>query len=254
MTNAATTVGARVLQFQVGSDFLQTTNNSSWGSGQNGAYAEGVIRVGVVERLEVDFLLGYQRLGPQRTNGTTGASQNLGYGFRLRGNMLKANGHIPSIGMLAEVTFPQRGTPMYQNSIIPKFLVLIEEQLEERVKLSSNIGMTWVNSPTLQYTLNLSVSISPKLTMYLEHFGQYYALYGSLYYWGRSDKKTDYWYPRLNGGLSFLATKDLQLDVQAGIGKWLVSPHPEQKDWYVGLGLSYRVRFKKREKKGQTDS
>lgn len=254
MTNAATTVGARVLQFQVGADFVQTTDNASWGAGQTGIYAESVIRVGIVERMEVDFLVGYLRMGPKGTNGTTGAYQNLPFGFRLRGNVLKADGHIPSIGMLAEVTFPQKGTAMYQNNIIPKFLILIEEQLESRVKLSSNIGMTWVYSPALQYTLNLSVAISPRFSMYLEHYGQYYALYGRPNsYWGRSDAKTDYWYPRLNGGISTLVTDNIQIDLQAGIGKWIVSPYPGQKDWYVGMGLSYRLRFKKHEKKTQTE-
>ncbi|MCF8278687.1 MAG: transporter [Flavobacteriales bacterium] len=251
MTNAATTVGARVLQFQVGGDFAQSTLNSRWSSGFSGGMGEAVIRVGIAERLEVNFTVAYMNMSQEKKNNySTNQIEDLNYAFRLRGNVVKANGAIPSIGLFAEVSFPKKGTPMYQNSIRPKFLILIEQQLESRVKLSSNIGMTWLNAPTLQYTLNLSVAVSPRVSMYLEHFGQYYAAYGNqTNYLGSNDLKIDYWYPRINGGVSFLVTNDLQLDVQSGVGKWLVSPNPEQRDWYVGIGLSYRMRFKQSQKK-----
>ncbi|MCB9185579.1 MAG: hypothetical protein H6601_02405 [Flavobacteriales bacterium] len=241
MSYSANTVGARVLQFQVGGDFGQVAFNRGFGSGYIGGSFDGVIRVGIIERLEMDFSVNYLKMDNEITDFQTPPMENFEWGFKLRGNVLNSNGKRPSIGLLAEIFFPSVTTTYFHYGIYQRFSVLLEQPLEKRIRLASNIAMvSGGRSPTFQYTLNLSVDVSPIATVFIEHFGQYYARYGS------STRKVDFYYPRVIGGFSIRPLSDFQIDVQASYGSWVVAPDP-QKDWYVGLGFSWRLRFKKKE-------
>lgn len=243
-TNAATTVGARVLQIQVGGDFTQLSPTNKWDRGFMGGSVDAAIRIGILERFELNFATGYLNLNSNTR--TYSDQEDFNFAIRARANVLKSDGAIPAIGLYAEAIFPKKGTANYTDNIGSRFLLLIEQQIESRIKLSSNIGMYVLGSPQLHYTLNLSVAVSPIATIYVEHYGLYFGRYSPDLF-ALEPVRHDFWYPRVNGGVAFLVGHDLQLDIQSGFGKWLVGALP-QKDWNVGAGISYRLRFKKNHK------
>lgn len=249
MSYAANTVGSRVMQFQVGGDFISNLFSNRYVSREyGGAQIDALIRVGVLERFEVGFPIYYRStrlLGENPRNEPP--ANSFSYGLNLRGNVLQSNGKTPNISMLAEVRLPDANAERYAEGISQTFLLMIEQPLEERIRLSSNIGMVRHSVANFVYTLNLSVDVSPKATIFVEHYGSYFRDYNDLY---REDKAYDFWYGKVNAGFSFALINDLQIDVQGGWGSLAVTEfNNTNTDWYFGMGLSYRVRFKKREPK-----
>jgi hypothetical protein len=251
MSYSANTVGARVLQFQMGGQFRQTALSQGFGSGFIGGAFDGAIRVGVIERLEVGFSVIYTKLNRENPTRYSDPIENLQWSINLRGNVLKSDGKTPNIGLLAEVIFPDRETEKYTDFISQHFKLLIEQPLEKRIRLSSNIGMIHDDVATFQYTLNLSVDISPIATIFIEHFGQYTQRYDQYTPFGGEPEKEKYYYVRANGGFAIRPLPNFQIDVEGGFGSWEIAPN-DQKDWYVGLGMSWRAHFKKKEKKKET--
>ena len=109
--------------------------------------------------------------------------------------------------------------------------------------------MVRTSVPIFQYTLNLSVDVSPIATLFVEHFGQYMQMYNQYSSpWLTEPAKEKFYLIRTNGGFAIRPLPDFQIDVEAGYGTWALAPS-DQQEWYVGLGLSWRARFKKKEKK-----
>lgn len=248
MSFSSSTVGARMVQLQFGGQYDQITS-TTWKDGYSGGLAEGQIRVGVLERFEIGFWGAYQR--HTRTDQWDRIQETEAFNFSIqaRGNVLKADGYIPSIGLFLEVIFPDKETPRVSENIVPRMLLLIDQKLHKRVSLASNIGMAYMDVPLFLYTLNLSVNVTSRMKLFAEHMGQYASRYdnASLFNPYLEDERMDDWFARINGGCAVLVTNDLQLDLQAGHGLNAV-PNTGAKDWYVGAGISWRVRIPKRKK------
>ena len=249
-TYSANTLGSRVLQFQVGGDFVSNSFDNQW-TERNllGWQFDGMIRVGILERLEIGFPIAYRNVKQQNvTVGNSDPIENLAWGINLRGNVLQSNGKTPDIGMFVEVRFPDAEMTRFADGISQVFLLNISQPLEERITLSSSIGMARHSFADFVYTLNLNVSVSQRVSLFVEHYGAYRREYGPTTFANPEPKKYDFWYAKVNAGIAVLATDDFQLDVQGGYGDFAVAPY-NSSDWYLGIGVSYRVRFKKRESK-----
>lgn len=251
-TNSANTVGSRVVQFQVGGRFLGSEQSAqqNYGPGRHliGGAFFATIRVGILERLEVGFPIAYQQLKDQRLNAFETTVEDLEFGISLRGNVLESNGKTPNIGLLGQVSFPERGTERYANSIFLMFMAQIQQQLERRISLSSNFGVMRHFRTDFLYTLNLSVDVSPRSTIYVEHFGTYRMDYGAASPFTQEPERVPFWYGNVNGGFAIKATSDLLIDLHAGYGSLAVGPY-DSMDWFAEMGASWRFRFKKRQKK-----
>lgn len=248
MSFSSSTVGARTIQFQFGGQYHQLTS-TTWENAYKGGLAEGQIRVGLLERFELGFWGAYQRQTRKDDFNRVYEYEAFNFSIQARGNVLKANGYIPSVGLFLEVIFPDKETPRYSENIVPRMLLLIDQKLHKRVSLASNIGMGYMNVPLFLYTLNLSVNVTPRVKLFAEHVGQYGIRYtnASLFNPYVDDERIDDWFARINGGCAILVTNDLQLDFQAGHGLNAV-PKTGVRDWYAGAGVSWRVRIPKRKK------
>lgn len=248
MTLTANTVGARGLQFQLGSFLRQTATLRGFGEGFIGGQYEGVIRVGIIERMEVGFSVAYTKMHNERIVPYAGTEtlEDFGFGISVRGNMLQSNGKTPNIGLLAEVNFPDKDTYRYTDNISSRFMLLLAQPLTKYLQLSSNIGMTYANKPILLYTLNLSARVSKRVNIFVEHFGVYSGEYDSPYtYYPIESDKVHRWFANVTGGVTALATRDLLIDLQGGYGGLEVAPETWS-EWRIELGLSWRIRIPKR--------
>lgn len=253
MTYSANTIGSRAIQFQLGGAVLQTATTRGFGYGYIGGAFDGLVRVGIIDRMEAGISVGYLRMENERGDRSRYAAvqEQLHMGINLRGNLLRSNGRTPSVGLLLEANFPDLKSPRLSERIYPRLLLLLEQPLSRWIRLASNIGMVHMSQSHLQYTLNVNANVSRRVTVFLEHFGDYWGYYDRYSYpYGSDDiPKTHVWYGRVNGGFAVLATSGLLIDVQGGYGGNLVGPI-DGKSWSAELGLSWRVRFKSRSAKG----
>jgi hypothetical protein len=255
-TNSANTVGARVVQFQLGGRFLGRNQQFTWNNDAEylGGSFNGTVRVGILERFEIGFPVAYQSLKRQNpTFGNNEPLEHLEFGIAVRGNVLQSNGKTPDIGLMGEIRFPDKETERFSDYIFLLFLTQIQQPLERRIKLSTNIGMIRTFYSDLIYTLNLSVDISAITTIYVEHYGAYRIEYDQSSFGNSSPEKYDFWYGNVNGGFAIRPSNNVQIDLQGGYGSLAVGPY-ESQDWFAELGISWRFRFKKRQKKSSSST
>lgn len=259
-TNSANTVGARVVQFQLGGRFMGLDQEAQQYYGpameQIGGAFFGTIRIGILDRLEIGIPVAYASMKNQRVSNPfiEETVEDLEFGLSLRGNVLESNGKTPNIGLMGQVSFPERGTDYYAQNIFLMFMAQIQQPLERRISLSSNFGVMRHFRTDFIYTVNLSVDISPRSTFYVEHYGWYRMDYlRTSNSFSQEPERTPFWYSNVNGGFAIKATKSFQIDLSAGYGSLAIAPY-KAKDWLAELGISYRFRFKKRKKKEQEES
>ncbi len=242
MTYSANTLGSRAIQFQLGGGMLQTATTRGFGYGYLGGFFDGVVRVGIIDRMEAGISIGYVKLENERGDRSRNAAvqEQLQLGINLRGNLLRSNGRTPSVGLLVEANFPDLMSGLVSERIYPKFLVLIEQPIARWIRLASNIGMTHTIAAQMNYTLNLNADVGKRVTVFVEHYGNYWSYYDRPTY--NHTPKTHVWTARVNGGVAVLATPDLLLDLQGGYGGNVVPS--ETRSWNLELGLSWRIRFK----------
>ncbi len=245
---SANTVGARVLQFQMGGRLGESAYTDGFRNGYIRGGFDGTIRVGVIERLEVGFSVLYSASKRKQVSPNSELYEFLNWSVNLKGNLLKSNGRTPNIGLFGEVIFPSKDAMRYTDLIYSQFKLLIEQPLEKRIRLTSNIGILQAQVAMFQYTLNLSVDVSPIATIYVEHFGQYAQLYEQYVAWNQEPEKEKYYYILTNGGFSVRPFPNFQIDMETGYGSWALAPS-NTPNWYVALGLNWRVRFRKSLKK-----
>jgi hypothetical protein len=226
MSNAATTVGARVLQLQTGGEYAESSN-SEWKNGVAGGTGEVLIRYGIWERFELGFSVNPAIIGPKRNELNINATSTAQFVLRARSNILAAQGFRPALGMQMEVVLPDSKTEKYTDYIYPRFTLMVAQKLAERLTLSSNLGGSWAGTPQGFYTFNLNVAVSNRVSMFIEHFGLFSTRYTNGFYTNSTEESRLAWYSRVIGGLAILVHKDV---------------------------LSWRIRFKQREKKVEAAS
>ena len=245
---SASALGARVLQFQTGAFYGGLSRWSSWSKGQRGVIADALLRYGIREQFEMGFLASYSRFDPIEQSDFYEGVGNVAYALSARSNILAPKGFIPGIGLQAEVLFPDSKVERYTESIGAQFTVMIDQKLEDRINLTTNIGVIYRGSPTGFYTTNFQVFFSPKAFIFVEHVGLFRRVYSRDVNLQLDPEETiTVWYAKVNGGFGIRIIKDLQIDASAGYGKWVSKTG--QKDWFVSGGISWRIRFKKRAKK-----
>lgn len=252
MSFSPSTLGSRVLQYQIGGDFIGALAHQPTGNNFDaylGGTFDGMLRLGILERFEVGFPVNYSTASQIRSATNTPASKDLRWGLNLRANVLKSNGATPNIGLLVEVRLPDVETKRFANEIGQLFLLLFEQPFGKIVRLSSNTGVLNASLPQLVYTLNLSVDVAPIATIFVEHAGSYLLRYDqpTIYNANQDPEIYHLWYCWANGGVSVRPLADFQIDFQGGYGTYAVGTD-DIENWYAGMGISWRIRFKKRDK------
>ena len=113
----------------------------------------------------------------------------------------------------------------------PSLLMAFAHELSPRVSVGYNLGAAWESSPdqpdrqaSLLYTLALGIGVTERLGAFVEVFGDRPTA---------GDAVTGI---SIDGGLTFLLTETIQLDLSVGRGL-----HGQTADTFFGTGLSFRV-------------
>jgi hypothetical protein len=132
----------------------------------------------------------------------------------------------PQTALIMHVTIPKLGSKEFANEFFAAdFRFTMQHSLSERFSLSYNLGAEWDgNIPNAAgiYTLSLSSSLTESIGAFIESYGFLI------------EKETpDH---RIDGGLTYLLSRNLQLDASGGLGITDKSP-----DYFLGAGISLRL-------------
>ena len=251
-TLSASSLGNRVLQWQVGGEYGQlrysprTTLQYSPGSvsNQNGGGFVYAMHYGLTERFDLGGSITYSQTNTIETR-ISRINTQLTYSIWTRGNILKRDGFIPAVAIQGEILLPDSETEFYNYNIGGKITLMTDQKLGGRTLLSSNLGVRLGGVPIGFYTLQLKIIASQVTFLYVEHFGEFGTNYERF---PQDDEvKSRLWYAGIDGGMGFIVHRNVQIDLYAGYASWAVAPLPRYQ-WFAGVGLSWRVKFKKKEK------
>jgi Putative MetA-pathway of phenol degradation len=152
-------------------------------------------------------------------------------GFKV--SVSEEKGIIPATGFIGHLAIPNAASTKFKASYYaPSFRFNMQHTLSNKFTLAYNLGAEWngeTPEPTFIYTLTSGMSITEKLGAYIELYG-----------FAPQNDKADH---RADGGLTYLITNDVMVDVSAGFGITKLSPKN-----YFALGFSYRINTLKKKK------
>ena len=224
-TEASSTVGKGVLQFETGGLYTSFEKNNI--QSEEYTYNTMLIRYGVLDNLELrlgwDFIEGVTSVNGNKLDNVTNGLSPLLLGMKL--DIAKENGCMPEIALIGHV-FPVFSAaadhrPEYTGV---DFRFSLAHTLSEKSSLGYNIGAEWGNdSPeaTGIYTLAYGYSISEKCGVYAEVYGDFPEDSSANHYW--------------DAGFTYLANNNLQLDTYFG------RSFTAGQDILIGLGASFRI-------------
>ena len=188
------------------------------------------LRIGLLPKLELridaDGFVYQDRGGaPNRANGS-----DLALGVKI--HLLEQDGLLPGVGTNLGLSFPTGGSGVTSDGFDPLVQALFQWNVAERWDLVANLDF---GAPTqgaddhrrvfrLEPELSLGLGLTPRWGTYVEYFG-------AIETGAEADEHS------LDGGFTWLASDDLQLDLSAGGGLNDAAP-----EWFVSAGLSWRFR------------
>lgn len=224
-TEASSTVGKGVLQFEIGAFYESFEQNNI--KTENYTYNTTLIRYGILDNLELrlgwDFVEGTTKVNGNKLDNITSGFSPLLLGVKI--DIAEENGAMPEIALIGHV-FPvfSASTDYRPETTGVDFRFSLAHTLSERASLGYNIGGQWGNdSPEAAaiYTIAYGYSITNK-------FGAFAELYGDL---PEDSKANHFW----DAGFTYLVSNDFQLDTSFG------TSITEGQDLFVSLGFSYRL-------------
>lgn len=202
------------------------------------AAPELLLRYGLSERLELRFGLSGHAWEETRYDDGTPTGNVEGWedseaGFKYALWAENPSCFIPEAALLAHLSLPSGADRHSTERADPSFRFLFSNTLSEEASLSYNLGAAWETGEdnfggrdtlsVFQYTVSLGRSLTDRLGMYVELFGDIPM---------SVDAKPAH---SIDGGFTYLLADNFQLDVSTGAG---LSEAAE--DWFVGAGVSYR--------------
>lgn len=140
-------------------------------------------------------------------------------------------GFRPKISLLGELYLPYFGKKEFRPSYTGATIrFLFEHNISKRMELEYNIGPDWNgNTPNVSYfyAASLTYQLKGPLSLYGELFGYFTESPNTQSF------KVD---SRMDGGFVYLLKKNIQLDLEGGIGLSRVSP-----DYFIATGISVRI-------------
>jgi len=210
-----------MLQVELGSAYEQSTPTiSEW------VHPTSLIKYGVNDKFELRLITDY---GTEKTpdKSETGMSP-ITLGFK--GMLGEEKGVLPKISFIGHLTIPHASSESLKNDFYaPAFRFLCQHTLSKTVNLSYNFGAEWdgyTAVPTFIYTVSAGFSLGEKMGSFIE-------VYGFAPQTSTADHRAD-------AGLTYLVTKNIQLDASGGIGITENAP-----DYFLSGGLSFRFKTKK---------
>jgi hypothetical protein len=203
----------------------------------NQSVPQVLLRFGLLKNTEIRAYFEYGITKEELNSTVTGESSNYTHSglkpveFGVKMKIYDGEGLIPSAGILINLAFPKFASSYYKaDYLAPKIILCLAQNFSNKISAGYNIAASWDGfSPESSeaYAIAAYYSISVKAGLLLETYG---------YYRGSSSADN-----RLDGGLYYLITKNLQVDASGGIGLNDISPK-----FFVAAGFSFRLpAFKK---------
>jgi hypothetical protein len=230
-------ISRNVLRFSTGSfDFLKETEY---------AVPDVLFRLGMNEHFEIRFGLGYSyldhrsdfsHLSDEHAIHPPLSFTNDGFlpiSAGLKTTLNSERGPLPEAAFIFMLAFPGSGAEAFDiEGLASEARLACSHTLGERFSLGYNLGLGWDGS-SASYNGLYSVALGASLG---EPFGAYVEVYGDV-------MQQQSPVHRMDGGLTWLATPDLQIDLSAGYT--LKPPHRnfdrDETEYYLAVGCSFRV-------------
>jgi hypothetical protein len=221
----AYTVGKGIFQIQSGFDQFGYTDGST-GLKNRGYLTNTGLRFGLTESFEVGAFFEYKHESLSAGNYTTDRSGLSNFVVGLRHQISTGKGLVPSVGFQFRMRLPVTSSYYKIDNVAPSFIFVTSQKLSNFTFIT-NLGGAWNgtdSTPLGTYTVNLSCAFTDKFGAFVESFGTF--THGAFE-------------TRMDMGVAWLATKNLQLDLLGGFG-----PNYGLIDYLVSTGFSWRTHRK----------
>lgn len=224
-TEASSTVGKGTLQIETGGLYESFEENNI--KSETFTYNTTLIRYGLLDNLELrvgwDFTEGVTKVSGNKLDNITSGFSPLLLGIKI--DIAEEKDNMPEIALIGHVFPLFTASEDYRPETTGvDFRFSLSHTLSEKSSIGYNIGGQWGSDSSEAaaiYTLAYGYSISDKLGMYLE-------VYGDL---PEDNSANHFW----DGGFTYLVSNDFQLDAYVGSGI------TKGQDLLLGVGFSYRI-------------
>lgn len=229
-TEASSTVGLGVFQLESGYTFIGNDDDGVRTSIHSAG--EFLVRYGIVD----DWLEFRASLNPlaQREEAagivsSTAGTTDLQLGFKAW--LTAQDEWRPEMALIGRLGVPTGSNAFTSNEVQPSFVWLYSWDLNEDFALAGNTGFYRATDDTdhdfllLTQSVSLGVSLTDNLGCYIEYF--------NLVPHSAIGVQPQHY---LDGGFTYLLSKDIQLDIRAGHGL-----NHAADDFFAGVGLSFRI-------------
>ena len=225
-------------RFQIEADYTFTYDRESRDRVRDHTVAGFLLRMGIVEDFELRFGWGgysvTQLNYDDQTRGgrTVGREEwvqganDLSFGFKVK--LFEQDGLRPHFSVIGEFSVPSGTRGFSSGDVDPAVLLVWAYDLSDRWSVGGNINFAVVSEEGDRFfqpatSVAVGYSIDDRWGAYMEYFGFY-----------PNSEHTDCAHT-INGGLTYLVTNNLQLDIRAGFGL-----NEEADDFFTGVGFSWR--------------
>ena len=228
-TESPTTVAPGFIQVETGG-FYESYEDSGI-KNESFTYNTTLVRLGLLDNLELrigwDFVEGRTSVNGNRLNDVTSGFNPLLLGTKV--GITEEKGWLPEIGLIGHLYLPFTASTDYRPETTGvDFRFSFAHTISEKSSISYNLGAQWRDdSPEAAYiyTLSYGYSISDKLGVYLEIYGDF----------PEDNKANHLW----DTGLTYLLSNNVQLDATFG------TSITEGQDILISAGVSFRLPTKK---------
>lgn len=226
-SDASSTVLNNSLQIETGAGYSLFKEGSF--KSENFTYQSTFIRYGLLENLELRLGWSYNEIKTQNTfNDTLSFFNESGFNPLTMGVKIAITdekGWIPQMALIGQITAPFAASEAFKSTNTgANFRFSFSNTLSNKSSLTYNLGANWSGNNlemAYLYTLNYGYSISDKLGVFAEIYGDFPENASANHLW--------------DAGLTYLINNNLQLDTSFG------TSITQGQDLFLGLGLSYRI-------------
>lgn len=190
-------------------------------------YPSTLWKIGVSESFEFRVLTEYINITHEGLPDNDGLLP-IQVGFKTK--LFRQNGIIPNATVLGFISLPGIASKQFQTTYFaPSMRLAFQNVINDVLSVSYNVGARWNGEdarPDFLYTFQIGANVYHGLGAYIEAYGDV------------PQQLEDDFQHRLDGGLTYLISNDVIVDVSGGIG--LSDNAPER---YVAVGLSYRFKM-----------
>ena len=222
-TESALTVFPWHLQIEMGYTAARVQGETEHSVG------EILVRVGLADRLEARVGLNSFAWVAAEGNDPQGL-EDVSLGAKINFVRAKPGTAVPDFGLLVSASFPTGADDLGEGAhVLPVAVLAAGLDVTDWMSAGANVGWGYLDDGAGRYSqFSASLALGFSLAEWLGAYAEYFGLAPEL------DGGPDSHF--LNGGFTFLLSRDVQLDARAGF-----SVDDAETDLFAGAGLAFRI-------------